>query len=103
VRVRQHVGHAHRAHVIQKTSLHLSDYRDVRIDYTATDACGPATVTLRVRSDQDRRCHADDATVVDPNLVRLRAERRRTYTVTVEAVDAKRNRASGKVTVAVTR
>jgi glucose/arabinose dehydrogenase len=77
--------------------------RDVRIDYTANDACGPATVTLRVRSDEDRRCHADDATVVDPHLVRLRAERRRSYTVTVEAVDANKNRASGRVTVDVSR
>ena len=85
--------------------------RDVRVSYSTSDNCGTPTVTLKVTSNELVNGLGDgdaapDWEVVDPNLVRLRAERAgtgtgRIYTIAITATDSAGNTSTRTVTVAV--
>jgi uncharacterized repeat protein (TIGR01451 family) len=87
---------------------------DVRIDYTATDNCTPAssiTCTLSVSSNEPVNGTGDGDTspdweIIDAHHVRLRAERAgngegRIYTITITCIDSGGNRSIKTVTVVV--
>jgi hypothetical protein len=86
---------------------------DVGISYTAADNSGPATCTLAVSSNEPENGTGDGDTapdweVVNPNLVRLRAERAgtgtgRVYTVAVTCTDAAGNSTTRTADVNVPR
>jgi hypothetical protein len=71
---------------------------NVRVNYTATDACGPVECSLSVSSDEPINGIGDgntspDWVVVNDHLVQLRAERQgprngRVYTIRITCADA---------------
>jgi glucose/arabinose dehydrogenase len=82
----------------------------VTINYTTSDNCGPVNTVLSVKSDQPEGIFKPDWIIVDAHHVKLRAERSilaalfkkgRTYTVTVDAIDASGNVTSKSVLVKV--
>lgn len=85
--------------------------RDIRLTYTATDNCTPATTTVSVSSNEHDNATGDGNTspdweVVNNHRVKLRAERSglgegRVYTITVTATDAYGNASTGTVSVSV--
>jgi hypothetical protein len=87
--------------------------KDVTIDYTAADNCGPVTSTLSVSSDEPVTGNgygylSPDWIVVDPHHVKLRAERGlfgngRLYTITITSTDTSGNTATQQVHVRVPR
>src|SRR5207247_2387692 len=80
---------------------------DIAVNYTASDACGFATTSLAVASDEPVNGTGDGDTapdweIVDNHQLRLRAERAgtgtgRTYTITITAVDLVGNRTAQNV------
>jgi NADPH-dependent 7-cyano-7-deazaguanine reductase QueF-like protein len=86
--------------------------RDVSINYTLTDNCGPINTVLSVSSDEPISGTGDGDTapdweVIDNHNVKLRAERSgsgdgRVYTITITATDASGNTSTSSVEVRVT-
>jgi hypothetical protein len=84
---------------------------DVRVNYTATDSCCGVTSALSVTSNEPDNGTGDgdttgDIVIVNPNLVRLRAERSgggsgRIYTITITATDCAGNTSTATTTVVV--
>lgn len=98
--------------------LPLHQMVPVAINYTATDSCGAVTTTLAVTSNEPVTAHprvqglagltSPDWQVVNPHLVRLRAERSihgdgRVYTITITATDVAGGTSTAVVTVTVPR
>lgn len=87
--------------------------KDVTVDYTATDNCGPVSTTLSVTSNEPVTGGlygnlAPDWVVVDAHHVKLRAERGvlgsgRLYTITITATDTAGNSSTQQVNVSVPR
>ncbi|HET9467448.1 MAG TPA: hypothetical protein VFO48_03510, partial [Vicinamibacterales bacterium] len=88
----------------------------VTINYSAGDACGPVTTSLSVTSSETTNAQGEgvaghtspDWIVVSDHEVLLRSERLpaslgRVYTITITAVDAAGQTATGDVTVTVSR
>jgi uncharacterized lipoprotein YddW (UPF0748 family) len=97
--------------------------RNVTVNYTVSDNCGPVTVSITVGSDEPVNCPGEidptwlsdgfwnhgvdgDYEVVDAHHVKLRAKRcgngnGRIYTLTIKAVDASGNSTIRTVTVTV--
>jgi hypothetical protein len=96
-----------------KTVLRVPNHKmnEVAVNYTATDNCGPVTVTLEVSSNEPVNGTGDGNTspdweIINNNLVKLRAERSgngtgRIYTITVTATDAAGNQSSATTEVRV--
>ena len=82
----------------------------VNINYTASDNCNGLQTVLSVKSDQPLGIYRPDWIIVDNHTVKLRAERSilpalfgkgRTYTITVDAIDASGNVTTRTVLVKV--
>lgn len=81
--------------------------RDVAIDYTLTDNCGPVSASLTVTSNEPAANYFEpDIVVVDAHHVKLRAEKShltkdRIYTIAITATDSAGNTSAGSTTVTV--
>jgi uncharacterized lipoprotein YddW (UPF0748 family) len=85
--------------------------RDITLEYTATDNCGPVITTLLVSSNEPVYASGDGHTgpdwqVIDAHHLKLRAERSgsgegRVYTIIITATDAAGHTATRTITVSV--
>ncbi|HEX6427239.1 MAG TPA: family 10 glycosylhydrolase, partial [Niastella sp.] len=81
--------------------------RDVIINYTATDNCGPVTSSLAVTNNEPAAgYHEPDWIIVDDHHIKLRAERShfnkdRIYTIAITATDSAGNASTQSTTVTV--
>lgn len=78
--------------------------KNVFIDYTVTDNCGPVTTILSVTSNQPPTGNGVDWEIVDDHNVRLRAaqsDEDRIYTITVTSTDESGNQSVKTVNVTV--
>lgn len=80
--------------------------RDVTVNYTVSDNCGPVSSSLSVTSNEPVGGIGPDWVVVDEHHVQLRAEKSslgvdRTYTIAITATDSSGNVSTQNVTVTV--
>lgn len=80
--------------------------RDVTVNYTITDNCGPVSGSLVVTSNEPANNFEPDWVIVDNHHVKLRAEKShiskdRIYTIAVTATDSAGNSSTGSTTVTV--
>ncbi len=78
--------------------------KNVFIDYTVTDNCGPVTTTLSVTSNQTPTGNNTDWEIADNHNVRLRATQSgedRIYTITITGMDESGNQSVKTVNVTV--
>jgi len=81
-----------------------NELKNVHIDYTVTENCGPVTSILSVTSNQPQTGNNVDWEIVDDHNVRLRAKQPgedRIYTITITSTDESGNQVEKPVTVTV--
>jgi len=81
-----------------------NELKNVHIDYTVTENCGPVTTILSVTSNQPQTGNNVDWEIVDDHNVRLRAKQSgedRIYTITITSTDESGNQVVKSVTVTV--
>lgn len=81
-----------------------NELKNVYIDYTVTDNCGPVTSTLSVTSNQPPMGNIADWEIIDGHNVRLRAEQSgedRIYAITITNTDEAGNQIVKTATVTV--